>query len=659
MIEQYYDDENVPNYEHQKLERLEFRNEVPVMKDYRYIPSKYGTLGLTPDEYDQMDDWAADLYKPNQVDASAQFIYQKPATDHEANTKVMLELGDDQHILKLERFMEKMTLEDKTCLRQQYEQRNGYMLALFAMVADRIYEKGMKVYYELWTPGYDPAKSSLRNEERSWEDYDYDSEGEPVIEDPYRILLRVQKQHVSVFYFYYSAGCHEGIAKQIVHSLFNRMNMDYDYKPWMETQRIEIPHKMGADSGQAKIFLSSLYAFNLLPVQRITILVIGSASHPVLSGYTYHGLARFLTLAGYNGVIHLFDPLEQHLNVEIGNFELTYFKFPFIFGSVYKMEGNFPTVILDDTYGEKGENLSELDPQNSLILMHPTSRVATKHAPGVKSVKGVESSVISQFMYAGDERRIYYRCPRWNYLPNNYVGENCSQCMYFANCILRIGNPPQELNAYWLIYFSIAGVHCQPKPGIRNLMLLNMLRHEIQKGKTGYQARENVMTYDPRGFVKSNVIANLHEFGQKCDLQLVPRKVETHYVPNHDLTMAIRDTVDVPNLVRHLLVPDLCFRIYGAKGYNQNRLSLIRELYATQLDHQGIETDIVLYKESPLGILDPVVYLEYIDNFDLTDYEILYQEGCQAIAVSTHFESMLRMCFDRGKIDDEYADLDL
>jgi hypothetical protein len=387
--------------------------------------------------------------------------------------------------------------------------------------------------------------------------------------------------------------------------------------------------------------------------------VIGSASHPVVSGYTYHGLARFLTLAGYNGIFHLFDPLEQHLNLQIGNFELKYYHFPFVFGSVYKIEGNYPTVILDDLYGAEGESLSEMDPSDSLILLHPGSRVSTKHAPGVKPIQGIESSVVHQFMYGGSERRIYYRCPRWRQTINNYVGENCAQCMYYANCIIRIGNPPNELNEYWLIYFSIAGVHCQPKPGIKNLMLLNMLRHEIQRGKTGYQARQSVMTHDPRGFVKANVISNLHEFGKRIDPLLVERAVDAHYAPTHDLTLSIRDSVDVPNVVRHLQAVDFALRIYPSYGYSQERCARIRELYAQELDHGTIEVDIVLYKQPPLNILDPFVYLEMIDKFDLEDYEILYQEGYQAIVVLRSSESMIRLCFDRGKMHENYANLDL
>jgi len=462
-----------------------------------------------------------------------------------------------------------------------------------------------------------------------------------------------------LFFHFYSGGCREGISAKVRDALFRGVSYNFDFYPWLTAVRNEWTKEVKFESGQLKIFLGALRAFDKLPPLRITVLVIGSSSHPVRSGYSYHGLANFLTLSGFSGLFHLFDPLENHLSCKIGNFDMQYYAMEYRCGSAYFMEGKHPTVILDDVYSGGDKLLSDIDPTFSIVEQHPNSRVCMKHSPDAKiyKVPGVPYHIAKQFAYGGREDRIYYRVPTANVsLLSQWVGNmQCSQCWYYAALISRIGSPQEDLRPYWKIMYSMVGHHCTPLPGIRNIMLLSALRHEISRGNTKADSISNVLDNLPRSFEASAQSLNrLFVFGESVDESFIAK--ENHYAPNYDMEMNIRDRVSNLQLLDIISEQNVAFALYPSERYDNAKCEKLLALYS-QVDVQGkCIMNLYLYHTALFCPLDDVVLVEDIREGNLSAFDIVYQVGAIAIMIRKGREAGRRILFDRGRSGDGYDD---
>jgi len=529
-------------------------------------------------------------------------------------------------------------------------------LSLLVLIADRIWEKGAWTYLEVYSQGYDPMLELDHGEP------EYDSEDEPINTDYRKERYRLMTYQIEVFCSYYSGGTREGISAIVREALFQRILPQFNYSAWLTTIHDTWGKRCVTDSGQTKIFLSSLRAFDKLSPGRITVLVIGSGSHPIRSGYTYPALARFLSLSGFTGVMHLFDPLENHISCEVMNFRLEYFPMKFSFGSTYEIEEACPTVILDDLYGVEGDEEVIISAKQieSLVVAHRTSRISVKYRADVKplSFKGVQSCVCTQYSYTGSEKRVYYRVPTNSITRiGQWVGNmQCSECWYYAGLISRIGCPQEDLMQYWRILYSLSGHHCTPVSGIKNLMVLNALKHEVSRGHSKGIAIANVAEsyHHPRYAMNYKKIERVYDFVEKVDDQFI--QLERNYPPNYDMNFSIRDKVGVNQIVEILSDQNVQFNIYASEGYSKRKYEQVLELYA-EVDREYLQpVDIILYDDGPVRILDSIVFCEDVRKIESDGFDSVYSVGPVAILIREDAHRGIRFLFDRGRyIDDEYA----
>jgi len=632
------------------------------LPDYTYKPSRYRTLDMSDDEYDEMDEWAADLYKEVEYN---DIVPYKPNIDRSKRGEQLEQMlqccdGGDNDVLwgRMKPFVLEMSPTDKADFDLHLCTKSGYMLSLLLLIADKVWGKGEQYYLDLYVGDYSPHTGLHCGENATVE---YDSDDEVIPTHPQVMRYKVSAYHAQTFFHFYSGGCRNGISERVRGALYHGVSYNFDFYPWLTAIRDDWKKDFKFDSGQMKIFLGALRAFDKLSPGRITVLVIGSSSHPVRSGYTYHGLANFLTLSGFSGLMHLFDPLENHLSCQIGNFTLKYFAMEFRVGSVYQMEGDDPTVILDDVYGADEKILSDMDPTYQTVLLHGKSRVCMKHYPNRKQLKvtGITVSISSQYAYGGNEQRIYYRVPTANVVgQGQWIGNmQCAQCWHYAGLISRIGRPQEDLRPYWKIMYSMAGHHCQSVPGVRNIMLLNALRHEISRGYSKKDAIANVLDKVPRQFKMNEVaLARVFTFGEKIDTGFIQK--EPHYAPNYDMEMNIRDRVNVSQIVDVFVEQGAEFKVYRSIDYESRKYEKVLEMYSEVRSNSKPVMEIMLYHGGNISILDNVALVEDIRQTDLRDFDIVYQVGLIGILIRKGREMGMRILFDRGRPDERAYAID-
>jgi hypothetical protein len=650
----------------------DYRDSSGNVKDYRYRPSSYTTTKMDMEELLQMDKYAAQLYRIPDGGVMETYAVPLPQESRALDVQAQIELGVTPVLARLKDLVQEFCAEDLTDLDTHLTMRRGYMLSILSLVCDRKIIVEGKVYLDFYCPGYNPLKQQCYDSGYNEPEIeDYDSDGELRNQNPLLDRFKVSREQLKVFMHYWSAGYRQGISSIVRKSLYDQIEVKFDDVSFIRAHRIDSARGPGhCDSGQGKIFLSCLKTFEGLEPGRITVLVLGSASHPIKSGYTYHALARFLTLSGLSGVMHLFDPSEQHVSCFVGNFEMVYFPQVFFVGTTYKMEGKDPTVILDDIFTERGQILEDIDPGFSLVTAHSTSRICMKHQS--KSVcPRVHSQVMeTQYEYYGNEKRIYYRCANNHNNYSNYHwdgklgvsapgNQKCALCWFFASCINRIGAPQEDLRPYWAILYSVIGVHCEPVAGIRNIMYLNVLRHELLRGRSIEDAKINLMDNQFAGReVTWNALTRLVEFGRKID-PIFKNAKEKHYPPTHDEEMAIREQIGVNEIVHHLAVQVPNFSLIKSEDYSNEKFERILALYSER-EKRGLEVDLTVYRSFPVSCLDVVVYIEDLNFRGWDDFLPLFQEGNQGIMIRDVKWEEMQLYFDRGKLEEnDYLDDDI
>jgi len=654
-------------------------SKLEVMPDYTYRPSKYRALknqvvdpitkrviyeDLSVSEYDEIDLWASELYANVQPEMGSKYNPNLTRELRGQDVDQVLKLpgsGDNNAVRgRIQNYLVDFDLTDIADFDSHLRSKEGYMLAIFALVADRITVKGLSTYLDLDVyPLTESEQVIIANQMHNEDSYHSTS---------YR--FRVTTHHLMMFYYHYSGGVRKGISALVRGALYVGLNVKFDHLMWLSACRDDWRKQTNFESGQLKIFLSSMRAFDNLPPGHITVLVIGSGSHPVKSGYTYHAMANFLTLSGFSGLIHLFDPLENHLSCRIGNFDLVYYSQAYVIGGTYLMKAGdglmkCPTVILDDLFTGENEILQDLDPRLLLVTSHRTSRVCTKYFSSIddNTAKkqlgkcGVRASYSRQYAYEGSEMRAYYRVPTSQIVTiGQWVGNmQCAKCWAYAGLISRIGRPQEDLGPYWRLMYSISGHHCSAVSGIRNIMVLSALKHELTRGHTKSNAIMNVV--DNVKGLKFEKVKMLYEFAEKCDSEYI--QVEQHYPPNYDLGMTIRDRVSVPHIVDMLTDHAIGFIIHPSEDYPLRKLTQINELYAEVLNTYYTPLDIVLYTGDYVGSTDDIILVENVKDVSWDAYDIVYQLGNSAIMVQIEVSVGVRMLFDRGRaydLDDAYQE---
>jgi len=621
------------------------------LPDYTYRPSKFRTLGLDDEEYALMDEWAADIYKTDYDDGSPYNVnIDRTTRGIQIRDASVAANGGDNNVIygRLSDYLGDFSLSDTADLDSHIRCHSGYMLSVLLLVADKVWEKGQYLYLDIWIGAFDPITNVCVNEPN------YDSEDEVIPNHPQVLRYRVTLVHAATFFHFYTSGCRYGISVMVRDALYQGVSMGFDFYPWLTSTRDGWKKEARFESGQLKIFLASLRAFDKLPPGVITVLVIGSSSHPVRSGYTYHALARFLTLSGFSGKFHLFDPLENHLTCQIGNFTLIYFAQEYRLGSQYKIDGQPPTVILDDVYLPDGKYLVDLDPTYSLVLNHPKARVCMKHHSEVKIPKelGVQVHLAHQYAHNGHEMRAYYRVPTANVMRDSqWVGNmQCAQCWHYAGLISRVGKPLEDLKPYWRIMYSLSGHHCTTVPGIRNVMLLTALRHQIARGNTKDECVTNVYANLPSNFGTTEVgVKRVFEFAQKVDPEFI--LTEQHYAPNYDMEFSVRDHVTPREVVDHLLMTNVTFRLYRGVNYAKSKFERVLELYNSVEKNDTCVVDVVLVTKNDNLFLDQLIFVEQMTNVDLSGFDVLYSAADAGVLIRKGLDMGVRMLFDRGRVN--------
>lgn len=635
--------------------------------NYEYRPSAYHAFDLSDDEYSQMDEWAAQLYVPSSKDVPVQIDPRLERPDRgfqvtESNSKLVTSSYDfiGERLIP---YLHDFSPTDVADLDSHLIMRSGHMLGVLVLICDRVWEKGCWTYMELYSRGHDPM--ILHN----YGEPEYDSEDELINTDYTKEQFRVATVHVEVFCSYYSAGCRNGISGIVRESLFCQIYPVFDYMGWVESLHDNWKKKCVIDDGQTKIFLSSLRVFDKLPPGRITVLVIGSGSHPVRSGYTYPALARFLSNSGFNGVFHMFDPLENHITCQVGNFQMVYFPMAYVFGSAYKIEDAHPTVILDDLYVDSNsvdDRIISDDQLYHLVRVHTGSRVSAKYRLTEASqhqvqrvpvkVPNVTYCVSTQFSYDGGELRVYYRTPTTSIVRmGQWVGNmQCSQCWYYAGLICRIGCPKEDLSVYWRILYSLSGHHCTPVSGIKNIMILSALKHELSRGFQRDDAITNVVDafHHPRYGVNYEKVGRVYDLSKKIDDNFI--QLEKQYPPNHDQNFMIRERVTIQQILDTLSDHDLQFKIMRSSQYSSRKYEQLLEIYSEVDRSKYPVVDIVMYNGDEREALHEVIFVEDVRKLDLEGYDAHYSLGTLGIFVMSNCSKLVRFLFDRGREFDEH-----
>jgi len=630
------------------------------VRDYTYRPSKYRTLGLSDEEYEQYDRYAADLYRNvKSADLDNEQFHARDLRGDQVRAQLRDAdgTGDTAIMTRMRPYLDGLGSSDLADFDSQIRMRSGYMLSLLAIDADRFWEKNDYFYMEFHFRGSVPVDGIHISE------IEYDSEDEEIPTHPEVCRYRVVQRHMLTFFSYYSGGLRDGISNVVKKALFDQVYVPFDLYSWLGAVRADWKKINGYTSGQTKIFLSSLRAFDNLPPGRISVLVIGSASHPVKSGYSYPGLARFLTLSGFSGEFHMFDPLESHVDCEVGNFKLFYFRQKYVLGGYYKIFDQDPTVILDDMYTAEGTILAEIDLHNTVVLHHPSSIVCMKWRADLCGRKGARDyiaknsdtkcvpwDVAEQFAYDGNELRIYYRAKvgtRHNV--GQWVGNNqCAQCWHYAGLINRIGSPQDDLRPYWLILHSMSGHHCTPLPGIRNVMLLNALRHEISRGVNVEEAKSNIVEHSEHSMnVTMTMLDRLQDFAVGVEDEFLAN--ENHYVPNFDMNMTIRDRVSPITVADVLADQPVLFRLIRGKDYSKPKFEHVLELYIQYAVNSPVVYEIVLVSSLKQFLHVDLILVEDLTDSVIEGYEVLYQLVNTVILVRSTAHETIRQYLYRGR----------
>jgi len=642
------------------------------MPDYEYRPSKYNTVQMSAKEKEKYDLIAKEMFAPpNDIDPYV--LDHKP---HQLGRKIEITSRIAGVDLKewdsVKPLLKKMNVQDIVDLDAHMAMKSGYMLSLFGLVSDTCEVLGEQVIMDFYCPKYKPKEqqcyeSGYSEDVPEEDEVDINGQLESMLYRRYCVSL----SHFTVFMHNWSTGLTNGISERVRKLLSYGELIEFDFTEWLKAERTDIKPVIEHDNGQAKIFLSSLRAFSGLEAGRITVLVLGSASHPVKSGYSYHALARILSLSGFSGVFELFDPTELHQDCQIDSFQMNYFKQSFNIGGTYKIEGKEPTVILDDTFGitsvtvkgvEYPQVLGETELAMKLLVTHKTSRVSMKHLPSITPISTIKHQIMDyQFSYVGQEQRIYYRCGKHTVDIRGLVlpDTTCRECWYFASLLLKIGNPQANLRPYWIIFFGLVGVHCKPVPGIRNIHFLASMRHELLRGHTKEKAKQNLMENSTKGTDLTMVAMDrLQEFAEVVD-PVFRVAQERYYPPTHDEEMAVRSTVGINEMVDHLTNQTVAFSLSRSQGYSEQKFEKLVELFGKFYRPKLYIVDIVVYHKGPILILDDAIYVENMELADLGDFTIYWQNGFQCICYRTEGSTAVRLLFDRGRgmlgyVDDEY-----
>jgi len=586
---------------------------------YEYRPGTYGGEDVDDDERATWNSWKEDIYGPP--------AYYRSETYQEGRESTRGQDIRNEYAAKVSKFHDRMSCligelgeEDASRFENDRIDKQGFMLALCALEADKIEEKAGVFHIH----------------------FDND-------------VFVVTTYHMQTFFYFYDAGERAGIYRKVLEALYQNLHFDYEFRTMLHVNRGDQP-PMRFDNGQAKIFLSSLRVFDKLEPGPINILVIGSASHPVKSGYTYTALASFLSYSGFSGVIHLFDPFEKHKDVFQDAFEMRYFNTAYHYGTAYRGfdKSVHPHVILDDAYAD-GKMTNDLDPSFSLIRCHPLARVSTKYVAGMAKVPEDKHSrivyqIVNQHFYCGGEMRINYRCPNWRFVRFEAgkvpLLHCCETCWYYASLITRIGVPKENVSDYWTLLWSITGEYCKPIAGIRNIHLISMLRHELLRGRTRNEAIDSVIAEAPKKMViREQALIRL------CDLQAnfedVFKSSETFYSPNFDLSMDVRDDVTANQIYDCLAFENVNFVITCTKDYNQVKYNKLLELW-NGVDHSGPVVEVLLSRTFGIHRV-PVMFVDQLLP-DMSPFKVVYQVGSYGLIFDpTLVKRGVRILFDRGK----------
>jgi len=635
------------------------------LPDYEYIPNRFNQFNLSAEEQADMVMWAREIYdvpgSDHHSDYKPDIVREDRGMSLDKVNSVLVDCEADTVLTRMAPLLVELDATDQADFDSHYHARTGYMLSLMLLVCDRTWEKNVCTYVDFFLNSFDPAEYDYYK----FKSVEYDSDDEAVDMHPGIVRFKMKTLHVTAFLSFYSGGIRSGISGRVREALFRQYSLNFNYYPWLEASRDTWMKRPRYESGQLKIFLASLRAFDKLDPQPIFVLVIGSGSHPVRSGYTYPALAQFLTLSGFSGEFHLFDPLETHISCEVGNFQLKYFAQKYVFGSRYEITLNgirmMPTVILDDLYTSDDQSLSDIANIEQLLYLHPKSRLTTKHVRGKvpPKVSGVTMAICEQFAYTGKEVRLYYRVPTANVVAcGQLIGNSeCSQCWHYAGLISRIGMPQDDLRPYWTIMYSLAGHHCVSVAGIRNMLYLNALKHEILRGNDRLRSISNVLEHKSTlADINSVGLTRLYDFASKVDPLFA--KVEHHYAPNYDMNMHIRERVTSRQIVDVLVAQEINFTVHISDGYSTSRYEQVLEMYSECIIDAPV-MPITLYESSPFNILDTVVFVENFLTVDLERYDSVYQLMGMAIVVLKGAHLNSRKLFDRGRCDDgtDYYDL--
>jgi len=394
------------------------------------------------------------------------------------------------------------------------------------------------------------------------------------------------------------------------------------------------------DSGQGKIFLSAIRTFINMSPGELNILVIGSASHVIQSGYTYTALARFLTLSGFYGRMSLWDSTELHNDYRCDNFDMVYVNRNYDYDTKVLVGGKYPDVILDDVY----DPLNYVENHRKLVLAYKNARITTKYYGKLQEFVDIEHDIDEQFYYDGAERRIYYRVPKFrlNFIPP--IFHQCSRCCYYSRCVTLIGDPKNDLERYWTILFSVVGHHCEAYSGIRNLKFIDMLRHEFIRGRTKDVAVINVAK---KGGVPgihdittiSRIVTMMENMG---DSSLESSKV---YVNPVDINNDIGSGTDIPTIVEKLLILRVRLNLIKSPGFNNDRFMKILYLYDSMVT---IKTPVLGCMVSKKYSINPG--LIYVDDYTMfpDDYAVLLEWGVNAILISNKLNRVQGWLLDKG-----------
>jgi len=617
------------------------------LPDYTYKPSLYKTLDLDDYEYAQMDEWARKMNEQIPDEDTYSFAKDLIRIDRPQEIgsvmqhEVQVESGTlwDQLAVPIDGYND----VDRTVLYQHEKARSGFMLSVVVMICDEFWEKGMYCYMKV------NLGTSSRTRPQDVEKIEYDSEDEPLAEQESSMIYRVVERQMVAFMYVYSSGVRAGISERVRELLLKELIVPFDFRPWVNMNRDDCVKLGHVPSGQVKIFLSSLRAFDKLSAGRITILVIGSASHPVKSGYTYTALAKFLSLSGFNGVMDLYDPTEQHVSCKIDNFQMNYHQQEFKYGSRYLMEGKDPTVILDDVFAHEGKISAQLDEAYALILNHPNSRITMKYYESQKPCPKVQSRVSRQYAYEGRELRIYYRVPTTNVSVGQYIGNGqCAQCWYYSGLISRVGSPIENVRPYWHLLYGLSGHNCTPVPGIRNVCLLNMMKHQISRGFDNVETIATVFENMPKGF-KADIkkLNQVMEFGQKIDPALV--QVQQTYPPNFDMNFNIRESVAERHIVLMLDELPVNCALVLTPSYPKAKFDLVSQMYRATVDESKPVVKVYLGRDW-LGVGDCwLAVVEKGSGSPPRNYQEYRKDGGVEIWINHIASRSHRLLFDRGR----------